>query len=207
MPKVSEAHVEARRQQILDAASACFARQGFHQTSIQEICQEAELSPGAVYRYFPSKEHIIAATCLDCQQGSIEFIETAKSQGDTPLQVLDFIVEQGFGMLDQSESREHTMMCIQLWSEALRSTEVKDALLAATFDTWVHALTELFEQAQAEGEVDPRLDAESLARIMMGLWHGLLLHKSLDPTIDIMACAKSVRALYDGTFRVPARAA
>ena len=201
MPKVSDAHIEARRQQILEAARACFARQGFHQTSIQDICLEAGLSPGAVYRYFPSKEHIIAATCLGCQQESIEFIESAKSQGSKPLQVLDFILENGFNMLDQEDSHEHTMMTIQLWSEALRSTEVKEALMAATFDTWVKALTEIFQQAQNEGEVDPDLDACSLARIMFGQWHGMLLHKSLDSEIDIKACAVSIRALYQGTFR------
>ena len=207
MPKVNDAYVEARRQQILEAARACFARQGFHQTSIKDICQEAGLSPGAVYRYFPSKEHIIAATCLGCQQESIDFIESAKSQGSTPLQILDFIVEHGFSMLDQKESREYTMMTIQLWSEALRSSEVKDALMSATFDTWVEALTELFAQAQEQGEVDPGLDACSLARIMFGQWHGLVLHKSLDPDIDIKACAKSMQALYRGTFRIPARPA
>ena len=59
MPKVTQAHLEARRQQILDAAFGCFARQGFHQTTMQDICREAELSPGAVYRYFDSKEAII----------------------------------------------------------------------------------------------------------------------------------------------------
>ncbi len=205
MPKVSDAHVEARRQQILEAARACFARQGFHQTSIQDICREADLSPGAVYRYFPSKEHIITATCLDCQQAGIEMIESARSQGSTPLQALDFIIEHGFGMLDQEESREHTMMIVQLWSEALRSSEVRDALLTGSYGTWVQALTELFEQAQKEGEVDQGLDASSLARVLIGLWHGLLLHKSLDPDIDINACAKSMRALYHGTFRTVAR--
>lgn len=56
MPKVSDAHLEARREQILDAAEACFSREGFHQTSMQDICREAELSPGAVYRHFSSKE-------------------------------------------------------------------------------------------------------------------------------------------------------
>ena len=66
MSKVSEAHIAARRQQILEAARACVARQGFHQTNIQDICKEAALSPGAVYRYFPSKDHIIAATRTDC---------------------------------------------------------------------------------------------------------------------------------------------
>src|SRR5437764_6551531 len=49
-----------RRSEILAAAQACFARAGFHQTSMQEICAEAGMSPGNLYRYFRSKEAIIA---------------------------------------------------------------------------------------------------------------------------------------------------
>ncbi len=49
-----------RRSEILAAAQACFARSGFHQTSMQEICAEAGMSPGNLYRYFRSKEDIIA---------------------------------------------------------------------------------------------------------------------------------------------------
>ena len=48
MPKVTEAHLEARRQQVLDPAFACFARQGFHQTTMDDICREAGLSAGAL---------------------------------------------------------------------------------------------------------------------------------------------------------------
>src|SRR5690348_18411342 len=49
-----------RRDEILAAAQTCFARSGFHQTSMQEICAEAGMSPGNLYRYFPSKEALIA---------------------------------------------------------------------------------------------------------------------------------------------------
>jgi AcrR family transcriptional regulator len=61
MPKVSPEYLEARRNEILDAAFACFRRRGFHQTTMQDIYREAGLSPGAVYHYFRSKEEIIAA--------------------------------------------------------------------------------------------------------------------------------------------------
>ena len=64
MPKVTEEHLEARRTQILDAALACFSRNGFHQTTMHDICSEAGLSPGAVYRYFDSKEAMIGESCL-----------------------------------------------------------------------------------------------------------------------------------------------
>src|SRR6188474_1076875 len=49
-----------RRDEILSAAQRCFVRSGFHQTSMQEICAEAGMSAGNLYRYFPSKEAIIA---------------------------------------------------------------------------------------------------------------------------------------------------
>src|SRR5688572_7394624 len=61
MPRVTAAHLAARRQQILDAAQACFLRNGFHATSMQEVIREAGLSVGAVYRYFPSKNALVMA--------------------------------------------------------------------------------------------------------------------------------------------------
>src|ERR1700751_3352503 len=49
-----------RRAEILSAAQRCFVRSGFHGASMQEICVEAGMSPGNLYRYFPSKEALIA---------------------------------------------------------------------------------------------------------------------------------------------------
>ena len=206
MPKVTDAHVEARRQQILEAAHACFARGGFHQTSIQDICQESGLSPGAVYKYFPSKEHIIAASCRECQQDLANFITAAKAQGSSPLESLDFIFDHGLEMLSAEAFRDGTIMNVQVWSEAMRSEEVREALLEGTFETLVRALTELFEDAQARGEVDPELDPRGLGVTTMGMFHGLVLHKSLDSQVDISACGDAMRALYHGLFRAAADA-
>src|SRR3954463_12706981 len=50
-----------RQAEILAAAQRCFVRSGFHGASMQDICTEAGMSPGNLYRYFPSKEAIIAA--------------------------------------------------------------------------------------------------------------------------------------------------
>src|SRR4051795_9152425 len=49
-----------RQAEILAAAQRCFARSGFHGASMQEICAEAGMSPGNLYRYFRSKEALIA---------------------------------------------------------------------------------------------------------------------------------------------------
>jgi len=207
MPKVTDAHIEARRQQILDAARTCFARQGFHQTSVHAICEEAGLSAGAVYGYFPSKDHIIAATCLDCQQGILALIEAARSQGGSPLETLNFIVDHGLSMLSGESFREFGVMHVQLWSEAMRSDEIKNALLASTIDTLGQAFADLFKVAQEQGLVDTSLDSQALATTLMGTFHGLVLHKSLDPEINIAACGDAMRAMYRGLFRSTAAAA
>src|SRR3979490_2068874 len=60
---MSEHRVETapdRREQILNAAMVCFAKRGFHQTSMHDISAEAGISVGLIYRYFENKEAVIA---------------------------------------------------------------------------------------------------------------------------------------------------
>lgn len=72
MPKLKPETERARRDHILDAARSCFARGGFHATTMQHICREASVSPGAVYVYFDSKEALIAGLC---ERDRAEFAE------------------------------------------------------------------------------------------------------------------------------------
>jgi AcrR family transcriptional regulator len=74
-------YLEQRRRQILEAAAARFGDQGFHQTSMQDICEAAELSPGAVYRYFKGKEEIIDAICDLHRESDLELIEASRPRG------------------------------------------------------------------------------------------------------------------------------
>ena len=52
---------EARKIQILEAATHCVGRFGYHQTSVDTIAREAGLSKGAIYWYFKSKDDILIA--------------------------------------------------------------------------------------------------------------------------------------------------
>src|SRR5262249_34108578 len=61
MPKLLETTRVAREARILRAAVACFARQGYYGTTMEEIAAEAGIAKGAAYVYFPSKEAIFLA--------------------------------------------------------------------------------------------------------------------------------------------------
>jgi TetR/AcrR family fatty acid metabolism transcriptional regulator len=52
---------DARRDQILDCALAVFARKGFHDTSIADICAPARIARGTLYQYFADKRDVLAA--------------------------------------------------------------------------------------------------------------------------------------------------
>lgn len=81
MPKVSKEYSAACRQQIIDAAYRCFARKGFHQSTMRDIYEEAQLSPGAVYNYFSGKDAIIQASFEgDSQRGATLFANAAMSE-------------------------------------------------------------------------------------------------------------------------------
>src|SRR2546430_15912884 len=59
-PQIDSSNAD-RRSQILEAALVCFAKRGFHQTSMHDISGEAGISVGLIYRYFENKEAVISA--------------------------------------------------------------------------------------------------------------------------------------------------
>src|ERR671927_571915 len=61
--RIGDESVADRRAQILDAAERSFCRSGFHRTTMQDVAAEAGMSPGNLYRYFPSKDALVAGLC------------------------------------------------------------------------------------------------------------------------------------------------
>ena len=202
MPKVTEAHLEARREQILSAASSCFARKGFHGCTMQDICTEAELSPGAIYRYFRSKEEIIEAMCEEYRRQNLELIEVIRQADDTA-QVLEDLAQAFFPGLEEPET---CALDIELWAEALRNPDVR-SVFCRSFDVHLEAFTEIIRRAQQRGEVSAELEPTAVARVMMSLFQGLLLQKALAPETDISSYVAVVRAMMTGGFWVGARPA
>src|SRR5512143_3703890 len=118
MPKVTEAHSAARRQQIIDAAYRCFARKGFHQATMRDIYTEAGLSAGAVYHYFKSKEDIIQASFVFDYQRSLPVFEQAANDPD-PLVAIDQLIDFFYAGLQSAAELGADRVNIQGWGEAL----------------------------------------------------------------------------------------
>ncbi|HET6266687.1 MAG TPA: TetR/AcrR family transcriptional regulator, partial [Acidobacteriota bacterium] len=78
---------EARRSQILDAARDLFFSKGFESTTIDDIARKTELSKGAIYLYFPSKEEIYF-TLMEEGVGILYSMLEKASKGNVPADTL-----------------------------------------------------------------------------------------------------------------------
>jgi AcrR family transcriptional regulator len=194
VPKVTEAHIEARKQQILEAAIRCFGRQGFHKTTMQDICTEAGLSPGALYRYFPSKEEIIEAMVAERRRQGFVRIEQARRLASTveALEVLS-------GAFEEIEDITGCAVDVELWGEAFRNTRIS-AALRSDIDMICAAFSGIIRTAQERGDITPNVDPASVARIMLSLFHGMVIQKSLDPAVNLDHYVQALKAMMTGRF-------
>src|SRR5437870_5056289 len=120
MTKVTQAHVEARASSIREAANRMFARKGFDGATMQEIATEADLSAGALYRYFPTKQHLLRAVFEDCMAQNRALFEQATDSAASPLGALLQIGDTIRQMFKTGEMREQTILGMEASIAAAR---------------------------------------------------------------------------------------
>lgn len=193
MPKVSEAYRAARRQQIIDAAYRCFARKGLNQTTMRDIYEEADLSAGAVYNYFESKDAIIESSFEFDYERSLALFESAVNRDDS-VQALHELLDFFFQGLASAAALGAPRVHVQSWGEALAKPPLLETI-RRVFNSYREALTNIVRKAQAAGEVDPALDPAAIGQMLLSLYYGLELQKALDDEIQIEPYARAVKAL------------
>jgi AcrR family transcriptional regulator len=77
-----EREKERRRQQIMVAAKRVFSDRGFNKATMEDIAQEAELSPGTLYLYFKNKEELYASLSLRILQYLLIRVEHVNEEKD-----------------------------------------------------------------------------------------------------------------------------
>ena len=170
-----------RRSEILAAAQRCFVRSGFHGASMQDICNEAGMSPGNLYRYFPSKEALIAGIAeRDRAEVAQEFASADLSKGF-------FAVLEGMAYHHFSErSDEQVKLCTEIMSEARRHPEI--ARISAAFDADVRKwLIDLLRAGGDRGDIARDLDLDAAATMLMVIADGVWWRRALDPAFDAKA--------------------
>jgi AcrR family transcriptional regulator len=203
MPKISEEKRRARCGQILDAATRCFAREGFHRTTMEDIVRESKLSPGAIYCYFRGKNDIVAA--IADQRHSRESALLARlPASESVLDGLQQLARDFVGMLQDPEEKERRKVTIQIWAESLRDEQVRKIVERGIRQRDV--LTASLRSAQAAGQLTTDMDADSLSRVMLALLQGFVLQQAWEPELDAEGFLEAANCLIRSAFSEPGQA-
>jgi AcrR family transcriptional regulator len=186
---------ERRRRQILDAALTCFRRSGFHQASMAEICAEAQMSPGTVYRYFASKTDLIVAIGAD-ERAALSAKLAAMDRGLGLHAILSHLAEEMFGRF---YTASEAPVSLDVMAEAVRDPTL-GALLRQDFQSCRKPLQGAIAAARAKGEIDPAIDPARAARLVMAAIDGIGMHLVVKRG-DINEAAQDFRALVNSILR------
>ncbi|GAA4567370.1 hypothetical protein GCM10023176_19470 [Micromonospora coerulea] len=193
VPRVSDEHLAARRQQILDAARRCFVRDGFHHTSMQDVIAEAGLSVGAVYRYFPSKNDLITAIAQSVIGGADQIFAELVAV-EPPLPLMDAL-ERALAYVDTQTGADGVLpLAIQVWSETQRDPALAE-FVKATYNSFRQHFATLVRRAQQAGEVPADADPEAVGAALFALVPGYFTQHILTGTPDRATYLAGVRTL------------
>ncbi|MCB8822223.1 TetR/AcrR family transcriptional regulator [Microvirga rosea] len=183
-----------RHTRILDAAERCFVRSGFHRTTMQDVAAEAGMSPGNLYRYFPSKDAIVGALAERDRARIGNDFDTFSQSGDF-LGIFRHLAHKHF----VEEPRERAILCLEIWAEATRNQGF--ATLSETFDNDIFGrMAALFRQAQDQGAIASSVDPEMLTSLVSTLADGLFVRRAILPSFDAEREVRTLMAVLEAAF-------
>ncbi|SDK19866.1 TetR/AcrR family transcriptional regulator [Streptomyces indicus] len=180
MARVSQEHLDARRRQIMVGARRCFARNGFHATSMQDVLKEVGLSAGAVYRYFSGKEALIDAIVEEAFGVIRGAFDEAAGQNPPPLpdELLAFVLRRCFAGTGFETEQEFGRLVLQVWGEATRNEELRPKIWEAV-SAMRAGWTRVVKEYQRQGILPDDAEPEFVARTLMGCAMGFIAQQAL----------------------------
>ncbi|MEC3952747.1 TetR/AcrR family transcriptional regulator [Nocardia sp. CDC153] len=194
MPRVSEEHLERRRQQILDAAQSCFARKGLHATTMQDVFAESGLSAGAVYRYFKSKDEIIAALTSEVatELHSALYEAVHSDPLPRPAELIRTVAES---IVKLSTPGGPVRLIPQTWALALTDPQIADYVrttLGGVRRLWHDYALRMREN----GWLPADSDTDAVAKTLFGILPGFMLQHLIMGDVDPDTVYRGIAQLF-----------
>ncbi len=137
--------VDRRRAQIVAAATKCFAKNGYHATTVKDICDEGGVSPGLVYQYVKDKHDLLFLTLMHVVNENKKRIPPAIQSSNVPVLRFAAVVRACIAVVD--ENRPSVMLTYRAglslspeYREALKRLELEQAdMIASVIDECIQA--------------------------------------------------------------------
>jgi AcrR family transcriptional regulator len=168
-------HSEERRHQILRAAMTCFARRGFHRTTMNDIGAEAQISVGLIYRYFDSKDAVIAFMASEHMEDLRQMLEQAR-RAPSLFDALEIVFTCH---CEQQPEHVHAAFVMDLFAEAARNEHVRSLVRDVT-EFFTDSVTQLIAASDEAREVPHSFRPREAAELIIDAAHGMMIRSITD---------------------------
>ncbi len=161
-----------RKQQIYQAALACFGRQGYHQTTMDDIVAESGLSKGALYWYFGSKKELFLSLFQEVMDRFGEgWASLVADEGASATEKLRASMELFRTALAEMVPFFGVMM--EAWALTRHDPDV-ESLMGEFYTPYLEIMDRIIEQGIASGEFRVA-SARATSLVVMTLFDGITL--------------------------------
>ncbi|WP_376710311.1 TetR/AcrR family transcriptional regulator [Pseudochrobactrum lubricantis] len=186
---------QAKKQMILEAAKACFAEQGFHQTSTAQICAAAGVSTGNLFHYFASKKAIIAAIVEEDLQQTQIFVAALREQ-ENLVTALDAFFDV---VLDVASDTAQASLALEIAAEAGRDAEI-GVLYRLSTRVMREELEYLVSLGMERGQFSRQFSAASVVHCLMVMVDGIFSRVSVDPQFKPQEQKAALKTMMTGVL-------
>jgi TetR/AcrR family transcriptional regulator, cholesterol catabolism regulator len=160
----SSAAQRERRQRILDATLALASKGGYDAVQMRAVADRADVALGTLYRYFPSKIHLLVSGLARELERNQEKLERTPIPGDTPYERMLYVL----GRITRAMQREPML------TEAMtRAFMFADPSAATEANTVARLMERILTRAMHEGE--PSAHESAIARLIGDVWLSALV--------------------------------
>jgi AcrR family transcriptional regulator len=177
--------------QIVGAATRVIARKGYAHTSLNDIAREAGMSKGAVHYHFPTKEALVAKVLETACDAVAERTRDAWQRGgNDPFEAVRSAVRELWAV--RTSRSDELAVVADLLAQALHDETLRPQL-AAYYRFAASQTTEHLVSTLATYGLRPRVNAELVPRLLLGLLDGLVMQVFVDP--DVINADQLVRSV------------
>ncbi len=201
MPKLKPEELETRRSEIIDAARVCFLRSGFHRTTTDEICREANITTGGLYHYFGSKEELIAAVIERSAEDAVERMRGLIAEAMDAESAFRQVSELFSETLQDPDIDNATRLELEVWVEGLKNEHLfEKSRRAWTMRMgWLEAL---IRRGIEDGIYDAEaVDAHALASLLISIYMGLRWGRLMFEEFDVSGAVQMLFMMHAGRLQ------
>jgi AcrR family transcriptional regulator len=153
---------DERRQEIVETALEMFSEKGYENTTIQDIAERMNVSPGLCYRYFKSKTEIFAATSEYYAIQAVEQMKIPISQDIPAVEKLNLVINRMFDFSVNHHEYE---------SRYNEGSSIRAILLDDVAYQWMTVMIPIIEQGMKENTFSCSNAPRTTQFLISGLIH------------------------------------